>query len=253
MFQINRHKKIYNYLLDKNNATVNELAEICDVAPMTIRRDLDKMESDGLLTRVFGGAVIGSNIVKEIAYEEKEKISINEKISIASEASKLVSDNSIILLDSGTTCMEIARNLVDRSNLKVITTDILIASYLMKFENIEVYCTGGRVQTDIGCCIDNTTVDFISKINADICFLGASAINNSLDVSTFTMDKVLVKQTMLKSSEYRILVVDDTKFEKSSFAKICELTDFNLVITNGDIKESLKETLIENGVSLQLV
>jgi DeoR/GlpR family transcriptional regulator of sugar metabolism len=52
---------------------------------------------------------------------------------------------------------------------------------------------------------------------------------------------------------YRILVVDDTKFEKSSFAKICELTDFNLVITNGDIKESLKETLIENGVSLQLV
>jgi DeoR/GlpR family transcriptional regulator of sugar metabolism len=90
----------------------------------------------------------------------------------------LVSDNSIILLDSGTTCMEIARNLVDRSNLKVITTDILIAAYLMKFENIEVNCTGGRVQTDIGCCIDNTTVDFISKINADICFLGASAINN---------------------------------------------------------------------------
>ncbi|MBU5306217.1 DeoR/GlpR family DNA-binding transcription regulator [Clostridioides mangenotii] len=253
MFQINRHKKIYNYLLDKNNATVNELAEICDVAPMTIRRDLDKMESDGLITRVFGGAVIGSNIVKEIAYEEKEKASINEKISIASEASKLVSDNSIVLLDSGTTCMEIARNLIDKSNLKVITTDILIAAYLMKFKNIEVYCTGGRVQTDIGCCIDHMAVDYISKINADICFLGASAINNSLDVSTFTMDKVLIKQAMLKSSEYRILVADDTKFEKSSFAKICELTDFNLVITNKEIKDSLKETLIENGVSLQLV
>jgi len=245
MFQINRHKKIYNYLLDKNNATVNELAEICDVAPMTIRRDLDKMESDGLITRVFGGAVIGSNIVKEIAYEEKEKASINEKISIASEASKLVSDNSIVLLDSGTTCMEIARNLIDKSNLKVITTDILIAAYLMKFKNIEVYCTGGRVQTDIGCCIDHMAVDYISKINADICFLGASAINNSLDVSTFTMDKVLIKQAMLKSSEYRILVADDTKFEKSSFAKICELTDFNLVITNKEIKDSLKETLIE--------
>ncbi|MBS5787432.1 MAG: DeoR/GlpR transcriptional regulator [Clostridioides difficile] len=253
MFQINRHKKIYNYLLDKNNATVNELAEICDVAPMTIRRDLDKMESDGLITRVFGGAVIGSNIVKEIAYEEKEKASINEKISIASEASKLVSDNSIVLLDSGTTCMEIARNLIDKSNLKVITTDILIAAYLMKFKNIEVYCTGGRVQIDIGCCIDHMAVDYISKINADICFLGASAINNSLDVSTFTMDKVLIKQAMLKSSEYRILVADDTKFEKSSFAKICELTDFNLVITNKEIKDSLKETLIENGVSLQLV
>ena len=253
MFQINRHKKIYNYLLDKNNATVNELAEICDVAPMTIRRDLDKMESDGLITRVFGGAVIGSNIVKEIAYEEKEKASINEKISIASEASKLVSDNSIVLLDSGTTCMEIARNLIDKSNLKVITTDILIAAYLMKFKNIEVYCTGGRVQIDIGCCIDHMAVDYISKINADICFLGASAINNSLDVSTFTMDKVLIKQAMLKSSEHRILVADDTKFEKSSFAKICELTDFNLVITNKEIKDSLKETLIENGVSLQLV
>lgn len=252
MFQINRHKKIYNYLLDKKNATVNELAEMYKVAPMTIRRDLDKMEKDGLITRVFGGAVIGSNLVQEVAYEEKEKVNIEEKVAIADEAAQLVHDNSIVILDSGTTCMEIAKRLIDKTNLKVITTDILIAAYLMKYSNVEVYCSGGRVQNDIGSCIDHTTVDYISKINADICFFGASAINDDLDVTTFTMDKVLVKQTMMKSSKYKVLVTDDSKFGKSSFAKICELTDFNLVITNRSINNNLKETLIESGVNLQL-
>lgn len=253
MFQLDRHKKIYDYLLNNKNATVNELAEICDVATMTIRRDLDKMESDGLITRVFGGAVIGSNIVSEATYEEKEKVCIDEKVDISIEAAKLVSDNSIVILDSGTTCMEIAKKLVDKNNIKVITTDLLIAAYLMRYKNIDVYCTGGRIQSDVGCCMDNTTADFINSINADVCFVGASAINDGLSLSTFTMEKVKVKQAMLKSSEYKILVADNSKFNKRSFAKVCNLTDFDLVIVNDSLDEKLKNNLAESGVNLKLV
>ena len=107
MFQLDRHKKIYDYIVKNKNATVNELANICEVATMTIRRDLDKMEKDGLITMVFGGAVIDSSMVKEVDYADKEKSYIEEKVKIAKEAVKLVHDNAIVILDAGTTCMEI--------------------------------------------------------------------------------------------------------------------------------------------------
>ncbi|MGL5692621.1 MAG: DeoR/GlpR family DNA-binding transcription regulator [Peptostreptococcaceae bacterium] len=253
MFQLDRHKKIYEYLLEHKNATVNDLAEILQVTSMTIRRDLDKMEGCGLITRVFGGAVIDSSIVKEVDYESKEKSKTEEKTKIAIEAEKLVFDNSIVILDSGTTCLEIAKKLIHKNNLKVITTDILIAAYLMKYENIEVYCAGGKIQENIGSCIDNYTVDFFNNISADICFIGASAINEDYILSTFMPEKAKVKSSIMKSAQHKVLVTDNTKFDKRSFAKICSLTDFEMVISNEGLSEEIIREITNKGINLKLV
>lgn len=256
MLQIDRQKKIYNYLKCNRKATVNELSALCDVAAMTIRRDLDKMEGDGLITRVFGGAVIGSNLITEDAYEHREKINLNEKKMIAKEAAKLVDDNSIVILDSGTTCMEIAKELVNKENLRVITTDIFIAAYLTKYKNIEVYCTGGRVQDTIGSCIDNHSLEFLKSVNAHICFLGTSVVsivNNIFSVSTFTIEKAKVKQAIMESSHHRVLVTDTSKFNKRGFAKVCDLKAFDLVIANNNLEIDIKNKIEEEGINLRLV
>ncbi|MEG1409369.1 MAG: DeoR/GlpR family DNA-binding transcription regulator [Terrisporobacter sp.] len=253
MFQLDRHKKIHEYIVKNKNATVNELAEICQVATMTIRRDLDKMEKDGLITRVFGGAVIDSSMVKEVDYEDKEKKCIEEKVKIAKEAVKLVNDNSIVILDAGTTCMEIAKQLVDKENLKVITTDILIAAYLMKYENLEIYCTGGRIQRNTGSCLDTYTIDFLNSINADICFIGASAINENLELATFVPNKAKVKQAMINSAMHRVLVTDNSKFNKRSFTKIRSLKDFEIVIANEGLDEDLVKKMNDEDVNIKLV
>lgn len=253
MFQIDRHKKIYDYIVKNKNATVNELADICEVATMTIRRDLDKMEKGGFITRVFGGAVIDSPMVAEVDYAEKEKSHIKEKIKIAKEAVKLVNDNAIVILDSGTTCMEIAKQLVDKNNLKIITTDILIAAYLMKYENLEVYCTGGRIQKNTGSCLDTYTIDFINNINADICFVGASAINQNLELSTFIPNKSKVKQAMIDVSMHKVLVTDNSKFNKRSFNKIKNLKDFDIVIANEGLEEEILNKIKSECVNIKLV
>lgn len=253
MFQLDRHKTIHEYLLEHKNATVNDLADILGVTPMTIRRDLDKMESSGLITRVFGGAMIDSNIVKEVDYESKEKSNIEEKVKIANEAQMLVSDNSIVILDAGTTCMEIAKKITDKKNLKVITTDILIAAYLMKYENIEVYCAGGRVQGNIGSCIDAYTIDFFNNISADVCFIGASAINEDYVLSTFMPEKAKVKQSIMKSAQHKVLVTDNSKFNKRSFAKICDLKEFEMIISNKGISEEVEKEIKTKGINLKLV
>lgn len=253
MFQLDRHKKIYDYIVENKNATVNELADICEVATMTIRRDLDKMEKDGLITRVFGGAVIDSSMVKEVDYADKEKSNIEEKVKIAKEAVKLVHDSSIVILDSGTTCMEIAKQLVEKNNLKIITTDILIAVYLMKYENLEVYCTGGRIQSNTGSCLDTYTIDFLNNINADICFVGASAINDNLELSTFVPNKGRVKQAIINASTHKVLVTDNSKFNKRSFTKIRHLKDFEIVIANEGLEEELVKKMEDEGVNIKLV
>lgn len=253
MFQLDRHKKIYDYILKNKNATVNELAEICGVATMTIRRDLDKMEKDSLITRVFGGAVIDSHMVEEVDYSDKEKEKIEEKIKIAQEAVKLVSDNSIIILDAGTTCMEIAKLLVDKKNLKVITTDIMIAAYLMKYQNIEVYCTGGRIQPNIGSCLDTYAMDFLNSINADICFVGASAISKDFELTTFVPVKSKIKQSIINASKHKVLVTDASKFGKTSFCKINNLKEFEIVIVNKEIEEELVSDMKQNGINIKLV
>lgn len=253
MLQLDRQKNIYEYLKENRKATVNELSELCEVATMTIRRDLDKMESDGIITRVFGGAVIGSDIITEDTYEDKEKIFVEEKVLIAKAAAELVKDNSIVVLDSGTTCMEIAKELIHRTNLRVITTDILIAAYLTRYKSIEVYCTGGRVQSTVGSCVDNHSLEFLKSINAHICFLGASVVNEEFSVSTFTIEKAKVKQAIMKSAHHRVLVTDHSKFNKRSFAKICTLKDFDLVIVNDKLDDDIKDKLVKEGINLRLV
>lgn len=253
MFQLDRHKKIYDYIVKNKNATVNELADICQVATMTIRRDLDKMEKDGLITRVFGGAVIDNSMVEEVDYADKEKSNIEEKVKIAKEAVKLVHDNFIVILDSGTTCMEIAKQLVEKNNLKIITTDILITAYLMKYENLEVYCTGGKIQRNTGSCLDTYTIDFLNNINADICFVGASAINKNLELSTFVPNKGRVKQAIIDASTHKILVTDNSKFNKRSFTKVRHLKDFEIVITNEGLEEDLVKKMEDEDINIKLV
>lgn len=253
MFRLDRHKKIYDYIVKNKNATVNELADICEVATMTIRRDLDKMEKDGIITRVFGGAVIDSNMVKEVDYSDKEKCYMEEKIRIAKEAVKLVNDNSIVILDSGTTCMEIAKLLIEKNNLKIITTDILIAAYLMKYENIEVYCTGGRIQSNTGSCLDTYAVDFLNSINADICFVGAGAINQNLELAAFVPNKAKIKQSIINASMHKVLVTDNSKFNKRSFTKVKHLKEFEIVIANEGLEKDLLKKMADEGVNIKLV
>lgn len=252
MFQIDRHRNIYKYIAKNKNATVNDLAMIFDVTTMTIRRDLDKLESDGLIKRVHGGAIVNTNIEVESLFNDKEKTFLKEKIKIAQEAAKLVKDNHTIILDAGTTCMEIAKLLIDREKLTVVTTDVLIAAYLMEYKNIEVYFTGGLIQTSTGSCLDIHTINFLNNINADISFIGASSISEDLTLSTFIPNKAKIKQAIINAGTYKVLVTDNSKFNKKSFSKITKLSNFDIVIANIGLNEKILNNLKSNNIKIKL-
>lgn len=253
MFQLERRNLIVQYLEEHGRVTVEELSQKFDVTPMTIRRDLQHLEDNNIAVRTFGGAVLKSNLDGEISYEDKSISNKKEKTRIAEYASSIIKDGQIILLDSGTTNMEIAKKLGNKKDLTIVTPDVLLAGYLMQSTDFKIFCTGGYIQNGIGACIGSKAFDFLRNINVDIGFMGASSIDLEKGITTPTFDKAEIKKQIIKSSEKVVLVADSSKFNRVSFAQICKVDDFDLIIIDNNIDEKTLKRLKDMKLNIELV
>ncbi len=233
--------------------TVEELAKRLNVTSMTIRRDLKYLESVQVVSRTFGGAVLKAKLTMELPHQDKLMKNKEEKERIAIAAADLVKDGQTIILDAGTTTMEIAKQLTKKQKLTIITNDILIAAYLVLSSNFAIYCTGDRVQNITGACMGSRAIQFLKEMYADITFIGASSIDVDLGMSAPTFEKAELKKEMILSAEQVILVADKSKFNKRSINKICSLEEFSLIISDKGLDKEVLERLGERDIKLQLV
>ncbi|MBS4535649.1 DeoR/GlpR transcriptional regulator [Clostridium sp. D2Q-14] len=253
MLKAERHAYIMKYMKREGRIVIEDLAKEIDVSPMTIRRDLDYLEKNNKVIRTHGGAIPVQSLHEEIPYNNKKEKQIDEKNRIAKEARGLIKEGQTIILDAGTTTMEIAKQIVDLKDIIVVTTDLMTAVYLSRYKDIQVYCTGGIIQSEIGACIGCKAEDFLSGIYADIAFIGASFIDLDRGITSPTMEKAMIKKKMLEAGEKTILVADSTKFGKKGFTKVCLLEDLDLVITDKDIDEELLEKIKEKDININIV
>lgn len=253
MFQVERREFILEFIEKNNSCTVEELSEKLNVSPITIRRDLQYLDDIGKITRTFGGAVLKTNLIDEIPYAEKTTVNKEVKENIAKFAASLIKEGNIIILDAGTTNMEIAKNIKDFKSLTVVSTDINIAAYLCNNSNLKIICTGGIVQNSTGACIGMKTSEFLKNINADIVFIGTSSADVDKGITTPTIDKAEIKKQMLISSNKKILILDSTKFRKVSFAKVCDLKDLDMIITDANLNKNIVNAIKNKGINLKLL
>ncbi|MCG7344832.1 DeoR/GlpR family DNA-binding transcription regulator [Sporosarcina sp. ACRSL] len=229
-----RKKHILQLLEMYGKIDIVELSNELSVTPMTIRRDLDALEKERKLIRTHGGAVLPQGLIFEETYESKAGQAVEQKRLIAMEASSLIKENMTILLDSGTTTLEIAKILKHRENLTVITTDIKIAVELMN-SKLDIIVVGGRLQNDVGALYGSLTELTLSEMHADLFFLGAHAVHPTLGVTTPSLEKAAVKKAMIQAAEKTFLVADSSKFNRKAFSKVCELTSLTKIITDQQI------------------
>ena len=253
MFQVERQEKIVQILEERPRVTVEELAKQLGVTAMTIRRDLKYLESVQIVSRTFGGAVLKSKLTLELPRQEKEMQHQAEKERIGQAAAALVEEEQTVLLDSGTTAMAIAKELLKKKNLTIVTTDVLIAAFLVQNSSFAIYCTGDRVQNETGSCMGSRAIAFLKEIYADIAFVGASSLDVELGMSGPTFEKAELKKEIILSAEKVILVADSSKFNRRSINKICSLQDFSLIISDKGVDAETVQRLQEKGVALQLV
>lgn len=246
-----RRNFILDQLENEGKVTIDELSVELDVSMMTIRRDLDQLESEGRVIRVHGGAVLPRPLISETSFLEKEIRKVDQKRQIVKKAFSYIQEGQTLILDSGTTTLELAKLLKHSKNITIITNDIKIASELLE-SDLKVIVTGGELQNDIGALFGSWTQHFLKDIHVDIFFLGAHAVDLQAGVTSPTHEKSSIKQLMIQAAENTWLLADSSKLNHKSFAKVCRLEELTGFITDNDISDYEKSRYSES-VDLMIV
>lgn len=226
---------------------VAELAEAFGVSDMTVRRDLHELERDGKLTRVHGGAV---SAAAEPPFAEIAVERLEQKDRIGAAAAALVEDGQTIMLDIGTTTLQLARHLRGRE-LTVITSNLAAYEELLPEPAVELVLLGGIVRRNYRSLIGVLAEDALRSLRADVAFLGASGVEEDLGVMDTTMAEVPIKRAMIAAAGRAVLLVDSTKFGMRGMMRICGAEALDIVVTDADVPEDARAAL--DGVGVEVI
>lgn len=226
-----RHARIVDLARQAGRVSVEGLADTLGVTPQTIRKDLTSLERRALLTRVHGGAVPGSG-TDNLAYAERRGIAVAAKSAIGAAAAALVPDGASLFINIGTTTEAIARHLVDRTRLMVITNNLNVVDILADRPGIAVIAAGGRVRPSDRAVIGGIAMDFIRGFKVDIALIGASGIEANGDFLDYDVDEVRVSQTIIHNARQVILAIDASKLDRPAPVRIGTLDDIDWLVTD---------------------
>lgn len=249
MFCEERQLKISNLLKEKSSIKVSELSNIFNVSESTIRRDLQEMEERGLLSRTHGGAIGIEKTNFELSFKEKEVKKYEEKFNIGKIAARMIEDGDTIILDSGTTTLQLAK-CIKAKNITVITNSIDIASELSQRKDIELIVTGGTLRLSTRAMVGPITEGTLKNFRVDKTFIGANGISIEEGITTPNIMEAHTKKEMMKVANKVILVADSSKFNQVSFAVICPIRAANTIVTSSDLNEAIIKEFEENGVEI---
>ena len=234
-----RQSKILDLLTRNGEVSVLDLSEKFHVTAMTIRRDLEALEQANALMRTHGGAIPTQKSVAEFAFLERNRTCLPEKQAIAREAATLVKPGMAIVLDTGTTTLEVAKAIQHMEGIKVLTSSLAIASILHTRENIELVLLGGNVRKNSPDLSGPLTEENLRQFRAALAILGADAADRRGAYAS-DLSVARVSKAMMASADHTALVVDSRKFSRSSFVKFADWKSFHYVVTDRGITKTDK-------------
>jgi DeoR family fructose operon transcriptional repressor len=234
-----RRSLILEHIQAHGAVRVSQLASELQVAEETVRRDLRKLDREGVLVRTHGGAVRGNEPgfqpTVEESFQKRQQIAANEKRLIAKEAVKRVKPGAVIALDGSTTAWALVRQLVETPDISIVTNSLQIVTSLANRSEIEVICTGGRfdakMQMFVGLLADET----LTRLHIDIAFVSCGGVNVKKGFSDPSDVAAGFKQRLLKVSERSIVLVDSSKFETRSKVLFAAPEEVDELITDAGI------------------
>jgi len=243
-----RQADILNLMEINGFASVTLLADSLGVSDMTIRRDLDYLEEKKKVRRVHGGAVPVENNSKEPAFALRASNLVEEKREIARIAATLVEPETTIALDTGSTALELVKLLVDIPKLTIVTSSLHIMNLCLNYPNLQVLVPPGYLRPLEGSLVGSETVDFLHSIHVDQFFMGVGGIDSKAGITEYNMDDVAVKKSLVSNAKQVIVLADASKFNKITFAKICDLNLMDFIVTNAKIPENLQDIFNDLGI-----
>ncbi|MCK1250388.1 DeoR/GlpR family DNA-binding transcription regulator [Streptococcus uberis] len=247
---MNRLEKIIQLVSDHKRIDVNSLSELLGVSKVTVRKDLDKLESKGLLRREHGYAVLnsGDDLNVRLSYN------YNVKRKIAEKAAELVQDNDTIMIESGSTCALLAEVLCQtKRNIKIITNSCFIANFLRQYDSCQIILLGGNYQPNSEVTVGPLLKQMVDFFHVDRVFAGTDGFSPEVGFMCKDMMRCEGVQYMADAAEETIILTDSSKFSKPSLVHQLSLDRVSRVITDKELDEENRNLLGSFGIALDFV
>jgi len=244
-----RQNKILSLAREHGKVDVEELSTSFKVSPQTIRKDLNELCDKQLLQRIHGGAIVGSGI-ENVSYEARRLLAPGPKQAIGKKAAELISNNSSLLINIGTTTEQVAHALANHRGLLVITNNVNAVEIMKNFLWVELIIAGGQVRRSDGGIVGDAAVEFINQFKADYAVIGVSAIDEDGSLLDYDFREVRVAQAIIKNSRHIILVTDAMKLKRTAPIRIGHISQISTIVIDEDLPKKLKDICAQSGVDV---
>jgi len=248
MLKKERQLKVLDLVRDIRNVSSSFLAHELNVSEDTIRRDINELSNRGLLTKVHGGAV--SVIQKLYHYNENVIHNLENKTKIALKASSLIQEGMVIIISGGTTNLVLAKLFPKDIKATVYTYSLPIAMQLIEHPLLEVLFIGGKLNKESMVTTGLDVIQFLSKIKADLCFMGVSSINIKHGITDEGYEISLIKKAKINSSNQVVYLATTNKIDMKQSFNVCNLKDIDTLVTELDPLDFKLKEYIKSGVNL---
>jgi DeoR family transcriptional regulator of aga operon len=247
-----RRQHILQTIQKEGRVLVGDLSRELRISQITIRKDLDYLQTKGLIQRSHGGALRIQSSALVPTLPEKQKQNFEEKQRIGAAALKMITEGQCIILDSGTTTTAIAQGLKRFSQLTVITNAVNIAAELAG-TNFEVILVGGTLRKNSFSLVGPLAEDNLHEMHADILFLGVDGFDLDVGITTPNFLESRVNRAMIRAAREVVAVCDSTKFNRRSLSRIAPVSAVHRVITDQNLPRETAEALRAQNIDLILV
>ena len=248
-----RRERIGALLQQRGVVRVTELSQIFDVSGVTIRSDLDAMAGEGRLQRQRGGALALESSSLNAMFEQRSGVEFEAKRRIGRAAAGIVQPHDHIILDSGTTVMEMAKCLTDRGPLTVVTNALNVATQVGVGLDVDVVVIGGALHRGNICTFGPQAERAFTDVVVNKAFLGTYALDLAVGLTDLSIEQSSVKQAMTRAGQQMTLLADSSKWGTVGFAKVLPLSSVNTIVSDTNLPASARTALERLGVEVLLV
>lgn len=237
-----RHAIIMEILRKDKIIKISDIARRFSVSNETARRDLEYLQDTEQIKRIYGGAILLGNNATGLHQIPHTHLRRAQKSSIGRLAASLVNSGETIILDIGSTTLEIARHISNISGITVLTNSLPIMNELAGSQ-VTVFCLGGRLNSDELSMHGKVTTDALQQFFVDRAFIGAGGVTLEHGISDYNSEEAIVRQAIIQRADQTVLVADSGKFGTNAFASVCGFEDIDVVVSDENLSTEFREGL----------
>ena len=246
-----RHSEILAILRDEGTCGIADLAQRLGVPLETIRRDVKPLTQSGKIVKMHGAVTLPFRVA-EAPFERRMRENADAKRAIAIACALRIKDGDSLMMDTGTTTSFLARQLLRRRDLTVVTNSSDVARTLATVNGNKVFMAGGELRGDNGAAFGRTAIDFVARFKVEFSIISIGAIGAATGPMDFDLDEAEFASMVLSCGEQAIIVSDQSKFGRQGLIRVCDYDAVDLLITDAEPPEDIAKTLRDAGVEIEV-